>query len=58
MTDTPIKPSTHKRRRNKYEKVDNQKRRMLIELVHQRDMPIKHSAIILGMNYSTAKTIL
>merc|ERR1712151_108349 len=47
-----------KTRRSKYEKVDNSLRQKLIDLVCFSNILLKDAASILGINYSTAKTIL
>ena len=47
-----------KKKENIYKKVDNKKRLLLLKLVKDEKKSLKEAANYLGINYSTAKTIL
>jgi hypothetical protein len=47
-----------KRKKSNYRKINNETRQKLIEMVYLDDYLLKDAARILGVNYSTAKTIL
>ena len=47
-----------KKKENIYKKVDNRKRLLLLKLVKEEKKSLKEAASCLGINYSTAKTIL
>ena len=47
-----------KRKDNIYKKVDNRKRLLLLRMVKDEKKSLKEAASCLGINYSTAKTIL
>jgi transposase-like protein len=47
-----------KRKKSNYRKINNETRQKLIEMVYLQDYLLKDASRILGVNYSTAKTIL
>jgi transposase-like protein len=47
-----------KRKKSNYRKINNETRQKLIEMVYLEDYLLKDASRILGVNYSTAKTIL
>jgi len=48
----------HRAKRTKYDKIESEKRRQLLFMINDMKMSIKDASKILGINYSTAKTIL
>ena len=53
-----IKKTNLRSKRNKYDKIDSDKRRQLMNLVKKHNYSIKDASQMLNINYSTAKTIL
>ena len=53
-----LKPKQKRSKRSKYDSIGNVKRRRLLEMVTEEGVQIKIAAERLGLNYSTAKTIL
>jgi len=47
-----------KRQKSSYNKISNSTRQRLIEMVYVNDYQLKEASMLLGINYSSAKTIL
>ena len=52
------KTKAHRSKRSKYGRIQSEQRRQLLCLVENDRMSIKEAAEVLGINYSTSKTIL